>query len=202
VDRSDNENQVKVTLSKGFWMAKTEVTQAQWQAVMGANPSHFKGATLPVEEVSWNDAQEFLEKLNARLGSEDGGTMTLPMEAQREYAAKAGQSGVYSGGPLDQVAWYGDNSGDTTHPVGTKKANAWGLHDMSGNVLEWCVDWYGESLSGGIDPKGPASGSYRVIRGGSWYDDANICRVARRISLSPTFTLNFIGFRVARSSVR
>jgi formylglycine-generating enzyme required for sulfatase activity len=200
-DRSDDENQVKVTLSKGFWMAKTEVTQAQWQAVMGLNPSHFKGSTLPVEEVSWDDAQEFLEKLNARLGSEDGGTMALPTEAQWEYAARAGQSGAYSGGALDQVAWWDDNSGNTTHPVGTKQANVWGLHDMSGNVWEWSADWYDEDLHGGVDPRGPASGADRVNRGGSWGDSAFNCRVAYRNYYDPTDANGSIGFRIVRSSV-
>jgi formylglycine-generating enzyme required for sulfatase activity len=200
-DRDDDENQVKVTLRKGFWMAKTEVTQAQWQAVMGANPSRFKGANLPVETVSWNDAQDFLKKLNARLGSEDGGIMALPTEAQWEYAARAGQSGAYSGGALDQVAWWDDNSGGTTHPVGTKRANAWGLHDMSGNVWEWCAGWYHEDLPGGVDPRGPTSGTGRVDRGGSWNYDATGCRVAFRGNGDPTGSNNGIGFRVARSSV-
>ncbi len=190
-----------MTLTKGFWMAKKEVTQAQWQAVMGSNPSHFKGSTLPVEEVSWDDGQEFLERLNARLGNEDGGTMALPTEAQWEYAARAGQSSAYSGGLLDQVAWYVDNSGDTTHPVGTKRANDWGLHDMSGNVWEWCADGYDEDLPGGVDPRVLASGSRRVIRGGGWYYDAGVCRVANRNNNSPTVTDNNIGFRIVRSSV-
>jgi formylglycine-generating enzyme required for sulfatase activity len=197
-DRGNDENQVKVTLSKGFWMAKTEVTQAHWQAVMGANPSHFKGSTLPVEEVSWKDAQEFLEKLNERLGSEDGGTMALPTDAQWEYAARAGQSGAYSGGALDQVAWW---DGGTTQPVATKRANAWGLHDMSGNVWEWCADWYHEDLPGGVDPRGQASGSIRVARGGCWFGLAFNCRVAARHGVDPTSSSNAFGFRVARSSV-
>jgi formylglycine-generating enzyme required for sulfatase activity len=196
-DRDSDENQVKVTLSKGFWMAKTEVTQEQWQAVMGANPCNFNGANLPVESVSWNDAQDFLKKLNAYLGSKDGGTMALPTEAQWEYAARAGQSGTYSGGSLDQVAWYDEK----THPVGTKQANAWGLHDMSGNVCELCADWYDTSLSGGVDPKGPASGSSRVVRGGSWGGIADCCRLASRWDFLPDCTNIYIGFRVARSSV-
>ena len=201
-DRCYGEDQVKVTLTKGYWIGKYQVTQAQWQAVMGANPSYFKGANLPVDTVSWNDAQDFLKKLNFRLGSEDGGTMALPTEAQWEYAARAGQSGTYSGGSLDQVAWYDGNSGDMTHPVGTKKANAWGLHDMSGNVYEWCAYWWADTLSGGVDPKGPASGSLRVYRGGSWRDDAYYCRVAdRSVSGGPKNAFSNIGFRIARSSV-
>lgn len=204
--RNDDEDQVKVTLTRGYWMGKYQVTQAQWQAVMGANPSLFKGANLPVERVSWHDAQEFLEKLNVRLGSEDGRTMGLPTEAQWEYAARAGQSGPYSGGALDQVAWYSENwiwlnDDYTTHPVGTKRANAWGLHDMSGNVWEWCSDWYDEALTGGVDPRGPASGSNRVLRGGCSSDVAPYCRVANRYCSTPSNVDDCFGFRVARSSV-
>ena len=201
-ERSDNEDQVEVTLTRGFWMAKTEVSQAQWEAVMGENPSNFKGGNRPVENVSWNDAQEFLQKLNARLGNADGGKMVLPTEAQWEYAARAGQAGVYAGGGLDEVAWYDRNSGDETRPVGTKKANAWGLHDMSGNVIEWCQDWHEEKLSGGSDPSGPDSGAYRVIRGGGWSAYAFRCRVANRGNgRYPANSSYVIGFRVARSSV-
>ncbi|TAE75229.1 MAG: formylglycine-generating enzyme family protein [Verrucomicrobia bacterium] len=201
-DRGDDEDQVKVTLSKGFWMAKTEVTQTQWEAVMGENPSEFKGGSRPVENVSWNDAQEFLQKLNGRLGNADGGKMVLPTEAQWEYAARAGQHGVYAGGGLDEVAWFDGNSGDETHPVGTKKANAWGLHDMSGNVWEWCQDWYDDELPGGTDPSGPESGAYRVFRGGGWFSNADYCRVADRDnSRIPSPQYDYVGFRVARSSV-
>ena len=200
-DRSADEDQVKVTLNKGFWMAKTEVTQAQWKAVMGQNPSIFEGDNRPVENVSWRDVQEFLDKLNARLGKSDGGKMVLPTEAQWEYAARADQAEIYAGGSLDEVAWYRGNSGRETRPVGTKKANAWGLHDMSGNVWEWSQDWYGDKLSGGTDPSGPSSGSYRVYRGGSWSSRASYCRVARRFSLIPTSAGSGFGFRVARSSV-
>ena len=200
-NRATYENQVTVTLSKGFWMGKTEVTQGQWQAVMGGNPSKFKGASRPVENVSWNDAQQFLEKLNARLGNADGGNMFLPTEAQWEYAARARQKEIYAGGSLDEVAWYDGNSRNETHPVSTKKANAWGLHDMSGNVLEWCQDWYDGELPGGSDPNGPDSGPYRVFRGGSWSSNAANCLVALRISRIPTILGNDIGFRVVRSSV-
>jgi formylglycine-generating enzyme required for sulfatase activity len=201
-DRSSDENQVKVTLSRGFWMAKTEVTQAQWQAVMGQNPSEFKGANRPVEYVSWNDAQEFLTKVNVILGNSDGGKMVLPTEAQWECAARAGETGPYSGGALDEVAWYYSNSESKPHPVGTKKPNAWGLHDMHGNVREWCADWYESELEGGVDPRGAASGSGRVFRGGSWYGSAYNCRVAYRSDYyGPSLSSNDFGFRVARSSV-
>jgi formylglycine-generating enzyme required for sulfatase activity len=162
-------------------MAKTEVTQVQWQAVMGENPSEFKGANRPVENVSWHDAQEFLTKVNAIVGNSDGGKMALPTEGQWEYAARAGETGPYSGGTLDEVAWYQDNSKAQTHPVGEKKPNAWGLHDMHGNVCEWCSDW--------------------VIRGGSWVSNANYCRVANRLYSIPTLSNSLIGFRVVRSSV-
>jgi formylglycine-generating enzyme required for sulfatase activity len=200
-DRGSNEEQVKVTLSKGFWMGKTEVTQAQWLAVIGSNPSHFRGTNIPVEKVSWNDAREFLKKIDEVLAATDGWKTMLPTEAQWEYAARAGESWLYSGSDkLDEVAWYGDNSSDKTNSVGMKKANAWGLHDMSGNVMEWCRDWYGEKLPGGTDPQGAASGTYRVIRGGSWFLDAGYGRVASRYDDAPTYAGNSIGFRVLRSS--
>jgi formylglycine-generating enzyme required for sulfatase activity len=199
--RSDNENQVEVTLSKGFWMAKTEVTQAQWEAVMGSNPSHFKGADLPVDKVSWDDVQEFLKKINAFVGNLEREKMVLPTEAQWEYACRAGAPGPYSGGSIGEMAWYRDNSGRKTRPVGTKKPNAWGLHDMHGNVREWCADWYASGLQGGVDPQGANSGTNRVNRGGGWYGNANNCRVADRNNGDPSSTNNVIGFRVARSSV-
>jgi formylglycine-generating enzyme required for sulfatase activity len=199
-DRSDDENQVEVTLSQGIWMAKTEVTQAQWQAVMGENPSKFKGANRPVENVSWNDVQEFLTKVNAIVGNSDGGEMVLPTEAQWEYAARAGETGPYSGGTLDEVAWYKDNSGSETHPVGTKKPNAWGLHDMQGNVCEWCADWYTSELKGGVDSRGAASGTGRVVRSGGWANNAFGCRVANRSNFDSSDSSIF-GFRIALSSV-
>ncbi len=200
-DRLDDEDQVHVTLTKGFWMAKTQVTQKQWAAIMGDNPSYYKGDNLPVEKVSWNDAQEFLEKLNAKIGNTDGGQMVLPTEAQWEYACRAGELGPYSGGTIDQVAWYDDNSEDKTHPVGMKKPNTWGLYDMHGNVWEWCADWYDYELEGGVDPSGPDSGANRVGRGGSWAYYAAHCRAAYRSDGSPSLTLGNDGFRVARSSV-
>ena len=190
VDRFSDESQIKVTLSKGFWMGKTEVTQAQWQAVMGSNPSHFKGINLPVESVSWYDTQEFIQKIDPILAATDGWKTMLPTEAQWEYAARAGESWIYSGSNnLDEVAWY---VGSTTNPVGKKKANAWGMHDMSGNVHEWCQDWYDEKLVGGVDPTG------RVFRGGA--DIASLCRVACRNSYYPSGSSFNVGFRVVRIS--
>ena len=197
-----DEQQVNVTLTKGFWMAKTEVTQAQWQALMGSNPSEFKGDNLPVEKVSWNDAQEFLEKFNALIGRGDGGKMVLPNESQWEYACRAGEAGPFSGGTIDEVAWHEGNSESKTHPVGTKKPNALGLYDMHGNVWEWCQDWYDDQLLGGVDPgRVITSGTYRVLRGGSWYNDAVYCRAAYRGICTPSGSSNLVGFRVARSSV-
>ena len=128
--------------------------------------------------------------------------MVLPTEAQWEYACRAGETGPYSGGSIDQVAWYHENSASKTHDVGTKKANTWGLHDMHGNVWEWCADWYASELKGGVDPRGAASGAGRVGRGGGWGGGANFCRVADRNDFrGPSSTSSNIGFRVARSSV-
>jgi formylglycine-generating enzyme required for sulfatase activity len=194
--RQANEDLVKVRINKGFWMGKTEVTQAQWQAVMGSNPSYFEGDNLPVEQVSWSDTQTFLTKLNGLIGSGEGGKIVLPTEAQWEYACRAGETGPYSGGTLDQVAWYEENSVKKTHAVGTKKANAWGLHDMHGNVWEWCQDEY--------NPRSNSSGSYpyRMCRGGCWCYYAFYCRAAVRNCGAPSNTSYYGGgFRVARCPV-
>jgi formylglycine-generating enzyme required for sulfatase activity len=158
-------NQVEVKLTRHFWLAKTEVTQAQWEAVMGGNPSNHKGTNLPVENVSWEDAQAFIAKLNQKKILPQGWKFALPTEAQWEYASRAGEDGPESGGSLDDVGWHGQYVG--THEVAKKKANAWGLCDMHGNVWEWCSNWAGDRLkSGGIDLTGPSSGSMRVERGG------------------------------------
>ncbi len=191
-DRDSDETQHKVTLTKGFWMLETEVTQKQWKAVMGSLPDcGFKGDNLPVECVSWNDCQEFCKKCT-QLGL----PVQLPTEAQWEYACRAGSTGAYAGN-LDEMAWYSSNSGSTTHPVGTKKANAWGLYDMHGNVWEWCQDWYGDYPSGSVtDPTGPSSGSDRVRRGGSWGHNARLCRSALRNSYDPGNRYDHLGFRL------
>ena len=199
--RKKDETQHRVTLTKGFWLGKTEVTQAQWEAVMGNNSSHFKGADLPVEMVSWDECQEFVWKLNARV---TGGGFRLPTEAEWEYAARGGTKNrgyTYAGGnDLDAVAWYNGNSGKTTHAVGTKASNELGLFDMSGNVWEWCRDGYGDYPSGSVtDPAGAASGSFRVGRGGSWIDFAFRCRSANRDIIIPYYRFSFIGFRAART---
>ncbi len=192
---SDEKPVHEVTISRSFYLGKYEVTQAQWEAVMGSNPSCFKGATLPVEQVSWEDCQKFIEKIN----SKGVGTFRLPTEAEWEYACRAGTTGGYAGN-LDEMAWYDKNSGDMTHPVGTKKANPWGLYDMHGNVWEWCQDWYGPYPGSAVqDPKGAAGGSYRVARGGCWYHDARICRSAARAGGSPSSRHYNLGFRLVRA---
>jgi formylglycine-generating enzyme required for sulfatase activity len=194
---SDEGPQHQVTISKAFELQTTEVTQSQWQAVMGSNPSKFKGPDLPVEMVSWDDAQAFITKLNA-MG--DGYRYRLPTEAEWEYAARAGTTGPYAG-DLDAMAWYAPNSGGTTHPVGTKAPNAWGLFDMHGNVWEWVQDFAGKySASAVTDPVGPSSGSGRVLRGGSWYHESQYCRSAFRIGGSPGFRGGILGLRLLRTS--
>jgi formylglycine-generating enzyme required for sulfatase activity len=198
-----DENQVQVRLSRGFGMAETEVTQAQWRAVMGTDPSSFKGDNLPVEQVSWDDAVEFCRKLS----SSSGLTVSLPTEAQWEYACRAGTTTPFHFGSTitpDQVNYDGEypygNAAEgvyreKTTQVGSFPANAWGLRDMHGNVWEWCADWYASSLPGGTDPTGPSSGSHRVVRGGSWYSHAQHCRAAFRLNGDPTAGRYTFGFR-------
>ena len=182
---SDEKPVHRVTLSS-YNIGKYEVTQELWEAVMGNNPSKFKGTRRPVENVSWNDCQEFIRKLNELTGA----SFRLPTEAEWEFAARGGNNSrgyKYSGSnAIDKVAWYYDNSGGETHAVGGKSANGLGLYDMSGNVWEWCNDWYGSySSSSQTNPKGPRDGSYRVRRGGSWNFDAKDCRVSYRSDNTP-----------------
>jgi formylglycine-generating enzyme required for sulfatase activity len=192
-----NEDSVEVNFRQHFWLAKTEVTQAQWQAVMGSNPSSFKGPNLPVENVYWRDAEYYISEINGKQILPTGWKFALPTEAQWEYACRAGDKGPYSGGSLDEVGWYKDNSGKT-HEVGQKKPNAWGLYDMHGNVAEWCADWYDDRLQGGLDPKGPESGKNRVLRGGSWQTIPSACRAADRPCFGvPNLSGDDIGFRTA-----
>ena len=199
---SDEKPVHRVTISKPFYMQTTEVTQAQWRAVMGSNPSNFKGDARPVEKVSWIDVQEFIRKLNAKEGSDK---YRLPTEAEWEYAARAGSQSKYcfgdDAGRLGDYAWYDSNSGNKTHAVGQKKPNGWGLYDMHGNVWEWVQDWYGEnyySSSSSTDPSGPSSGSYRVYRGGSWDSPTGNCRSAFRGRYDPGYRYYDLGFRLAR----
>jgi formylglycine-generating enzyme required for sulfatase activity len=189
----------RVHITKAFQIGRYEVTQQQWAVVMGSSPSSFKGVALPVETVSWDDAQQFLGWLNAR---DDGFRYRLPTEAEWEYAARAGTTDRYAGADaLGDVAWYGDNSGSTTHPVGQKRQNAWGVYDMLGNLQEWCQDWYGTSYYSSSpveNPAGPSSGQNRILRGGSFYGSARYVRVSIRVSNVPGYRHVSIGFRVVR----
>ena len=189
-----------VNITKDYYIGKYEVTQGEWKKVMGSNPSYFKGDNLPVERVSWNDVQEFIEKLNQKEGTYK---YRLPTEAEWEYASRGGNKSrgyKYSGSnSIGEVAEYEGNNDKSTKPVGGKKANELGIHDMTGNVWEWCSDWYSSgyySSSLSTDPTGPTSGSYRVLRGGSWYYYASYCRVAFRLYYCPSFSYYYCGFRI------
>ena len=193
---SDEKPVHEVTLSD-YYMGKYEVRQSEWEAVMGSNPSRFKGADLPVERVSWEDCHEFIGRLNALTGL----NFKLPTEAQWEYAARGGRLSKgykYSGSNnLGEVGWYGSNSGNCTHRVGEKQPNELGLYDMSGNVWEWCEDWYGDySITSQRDPLGAASGSCRVLRGGCWSNEAGCCRVSDRYGNAPGVRSDGLGFRL------
>ena len=190
----------QVTLTNDYYMGKYEVTQALWQAVMGSNPSEYKGDNLPVETVSWNDCQKFISKLNSLTGRK----FRLPTEAEWEYAARGGKESrgyQYSGSSnISDVAWYDENSGSKTHPVGTKQANELGIYDMTGNVWEWCSDWYSSySSSSQTNPTGSDSGSARVSRGGGWNCNASYCRLSVRFYYTPDFRLDILGLRLALS---
>ncbi len=193
---SDEKPAHQVTL-RGYYIGETVVTQALWKAVMGNNPSYREGDNLPVEQVSWEDTQEFIEKLN----QETGRIFRLPTEAEWEYAARGGKKSKgykYSGSDkLDEVAWYYRNSGYQTHPVKGKNANELGLYDMSGNVWEWCNDWFGKySCEAQTNPQGPEKGSCRVLRGGGWGDFARGCRVSYRYYRTPMDRNSNVGFRL------
>ncbi|MBF0327821.1 MAG: SUMF1/EgtB/PvdO family nonheme iron enzyme [Nitrospirae bacterium] len=186
-----------------FHIGKYEVTQGQWKAVMGVNPSYFKncGDSCPIEQVSWNDTQEFIRKLNEKSGDDN---YRLPTEAEWEYAARSGgRPEKYSGGSdIESVAWYSYNSGNKTYPVGIKLPNGLGIYDMTGNVLEWCQDWYSEnyySESLRNNPTGPSTGQSRILRGGSWGFNARTSRTTFRHWHLPTYGY-FVGFRLAKPS--
>jgi formylglycine-generating enzyme required for sulfatase activity len=212
--RDSDEDVVKVTHSQGFWMMETECWQALWVAVMGASKSsewsqqHGVGDRYPAYNISHDEAKLFARKLNQLLESEGvigGYEVRLPTEAQWEYAVRAGSTTAYcfgsDEGKLGEYAWYEKNSGSTNHPVGTKKPNAWGIHDGHGSVLEWCSDWYDKYPEGPLtDPVGPSSGSTRMYRGGSWSIEAAFCRSAIRYRNVPLFRHIDLGFRLALSS--
>ena len=219
--RNSNEVQHSVTLTTDYWMAESEVTQRQYRNVMGSSPSYFKGDDLPVEQVSWLDAVTYCNALSEKenlppcyqisgetVGWADGVKCKgyrLATEAEWEYAANpaSGMRTVYAGSDtVDGVAWYSGNAGGTTHAVKTKTANGRGVYDLSGNVCEWVWDWYlgdYEALPS-TDPVGPATGAYRVFRGGAWNNTAAVARVAERDYFTPTSRYNLLGFRIVRSN--
>jgi formylglycine-generating enzyme required for sulfatase activity len=200
-DRSGDEPQHQVILTEGFYLGKYQVTQAEYERVMGKKPSHFKGKDHPVETVAWEEAMEFCRKLTQRDRATipDGFVYTLPTEAQWEYACRAGSEGTYCFGDdenqLDQYAWFGDNSNGRTHPVGQKQPNVWRLHDMHGNVFEWCLDWYGAYPAS--SQENTMDGSLRVSRGGSWRGRPESLRSADRGRSVPDHRYYSLGFRVA-----
>lgn len=196
---SDEQPVHSVTLSKDYYIGETEVTQELWTTVMGSNPSCFTSdSQLPVERVSWNDCQTFITKLNSLTG----GNFRLPTEAEWEYAARGGNKSAeytYSGSnTIEDVAWYSVNSGDKTHTVKTKSPNELGIYDMSGNVWEWCSDWYGNySSAAASDPTGASSGSSRVIHGGCFGNVAIDCRCTYRFQYTPSSAYDHLGLRLA-----
>ena len=180
-----------VTLTHGFWMLETPVTQKMWQVVMGDTPSQRTGDALPVESVCWHDCNDFCETLRRR-----GMSVQLPTEAQWEYACRAGSEAPFVG-ELDEMAWYAANSGGTIHAVGQKTPNAWGLHDMHGNVWEWCSDWKkAYDASSSVNPVGPKSGRTYVYRGGGWNSDAEGCQSTVRLGGTSSKRSDDLGFRV------
>lgn len=208
-ERNGDEEQHEVTISK-FWLAETACTQELWQAVMGDNPSMFKGGGLPVEQVSWDDCQRFLDAINRMLPLPGNG-FRLPTEAEWEHACRAGTSTPFSFGQNitpDEVNYDGNypyadgEKGEyrrLTVPAGSLPCNAWGLHEMHGNVWEWCADWCGKYPGGAvIDPRGPDRGAHRVLRGGSWFNYARNCRSAYRSYYVPGYRNGSVGFRFAR----
>jgi formylglycine-generating enzyme required for sulfatase activity len=187
--RVDNEGQQRVEITAAFYISETEVTQEEWQRTMGANPSKFKGASKPVEMVSWNDCREFCQRTGLRL----------PSESEWEYTCRAGTTGAYAG-DIYAMGWYRDNSAASTHSVRQKRANPWGLYDMHGNVWEWCAGWFAERAAG-TQAAGSALADCRVVRGGSWYDNGGYLRSSTRVYVTPGRTSDGYGFRVARDAL-
>jgi formylglycine-generating enzyme required for sulfatase activity len=207
--REKNEEQAHVALSQGFWMMETEVTQELYQAVTGTNPSGFKGqGSLPVEQVSWDDAMAFTRRLNEKIRITTGARFALPTEAQWEYACRAGTTTATAfGDSLSSAQANFDGSFpygtavrgpyvQKTTPVRSYQPNAWGLYDMHGNVWEWCADWYDKKLAGGTDPTGPTVADSRVYRGGSWNYCGPDCRSAYRYKFTPGARNDCLGFRL------
>ena len=194
-DGSCSEKSVHPVMVRDFYIGKYEVTQAQWKAVMGNNPSRNQGDNLPVEKVSWEDVQAFINKLNSQTGK----TYRLPTEAEWEFAARGGKGYKYSGSNvLDDVAWHKANSGDKTHTVGTKAPNELGIYDMCGNIQEWCSDWYDVyNKKAQTNPQGPSSGTVRVCRGDYYNDSKDWCCVSSRYKESPDSSSSSLGFRLA-----
>lgn len=208
VGRSENETLHEVTISHDYYLGMYQVTQHQFEQVMGINPSNFKRPRNPVDSVSWEESVEFCRRLSELPEEVKAGRVyRLPTEAEWEYACRAGNQSAFSFGEnstlLDDYVWYMDNDKDQTHPVGEKKPNAWGLHDMHGNVWEICLDWVGDYPKGAVtDPVGPKEGFYRAIRGGGRGLPAALCRSAVRGGLRPFVSYSNCGFRVAMSSLR
>lgn len=181
----DNEKPSKrVTLTRSYLLGETEVTQAAYERVTSKNPSHFKGANQPVESVSWHEAKSYCDAIGGRL----------PTEAEWEYAAR-GEVSQSRYGDVDALGWYDKNSQNTTHRVGEKKPNRFGLYDILGNVWEWTADWYGKDIPGGTDPKGPTNGDYKILRGGSWFSSSMRLRASIRIGYESSERYNYLGFR-------
>jgi len=195
----------QVSISRVFYIGRYPVTQEQWEAVMGNNPSKFKGNDRPVEQVSWDDCQEFIKRINAA----GKGIFRLPTEAEWEYTCRAGSSGIFCFGDDESLfgdyAWYSANSDNQTHPVGKKKPNAWGVHDMHGNVWEWCQDWYDDYSEDSVtDPQGALSGALpvRVFRGGCWRGVSGFAASAHRGGRGPGYRSDILGFRLVCHSIQ
>ncbi len=196
--RFEDEAQHVVKITRGFWLGKYEVTQRQWESVMHSNLSRFKGPDHPIENISWHDCMTFVR----RVRSEAKIPVRLPTEAEWEYACRAGSESAVSGnGKLPDMAWYDDNSECQTHEVGTHAPNAWGFFDMHGNVLEWCADWFSVPTGDVVDPKGPPSGSFKMLRGGCWFFYERDCRSAYRLKRDPTLRNCIFGFRLACTDI-